>query len=135
MLYHTLPRTKHEREDGFLVELVSRIYPDEPFTCIHSYVVAINPGKSRAGHYHRKKDEWLCIVTGKIRLDLADLSSGTKESVIMDSQSKEYTIIHIPAGIAHLVTNTSGTEIASIIVFSTDPEDKEDTTRYDFSAA
>jgi dTDP-4-dehydrorhamnose 3,5-epimerase-like enzyme len=50
-----LPRQKHVRDDGWLAELISMKYTDDPFCGIHSYIVSICPGRSRANHFHRKK--------------------------------------------------------------------------------
>jgi dTDP-4-dehydrorhamnose 3,5-epimerase-like enzyme len=131
MLFEKLPRKKHVRADGWLVELVSKAYADEPFDCVHSYMVNIKPGKSRAGHYHNKKEEWFCVACGRIELVLVDRLKSITETVSLDASGEEYNIIHIPAGIAHLVKNQSHGD-AAIIVFSREPEDKEDTIQYNF---
>jgi dTDP-4-dehydrorhamnose 3,5-epimerase-like enzyme len=130
MLFEKLPRKKHVRADGWLVELVSKAYADEPFGCLHSYMVNIKPGKSRAGHYHNKKEEWFCVACGRIELVLADRKN-SRETILLDASEEEYSIIHIPSGIAHLVKNISGGD-AAIIVFSKEPEDKEDTIPHNF---
>jgi len=126
MLFEKLPRKKHTREDGWLVELVSKAYADEPFECIHSYIVNIRHGKSRAGHYHRKKDEWFAVASGTVELVLADMETKNRETIRLDASTEDYGIIHIPAGIAHLVKNPTKKD-ATIIVFAREPEDKDDT--------
>lgn len=126
MRYKRLYRVKHTREDGWLSELVSMNYGDEPFDCVHTYLVSVNPGKVRANHYHKKKEEWIAITAGKIALFLKDVVSGEVDMVIMDTNSEKHEIIYIPPFVAHAVQNISNTE-ASLIVFSKSPEDKEDT--------
>lgn len=133
MLHKKLPRKKHVREDGFLVELISKAYRDEPFNCVHSYLVTVEPKKTRAGHYHRKKDEWLCIVAGKAEIELIDVESKEREKILLDSGSEEYNIIYIPQKVAHIVRNPSIEEKAALIVFSREPEDREDTIKYSFT--
>jgi len=131
MLYKKLSRKKHVRKDGWLAELVSKTYDDEPFNCIHSYLVSIEPMKTRAGHYHKKKEEWFCVTSGKIELILEDIDTKRRERILLDSNSKNYEIIHITSTIAHLLKNPSDKERASLLVFSTNPEDPGDTIHYE----
>lgn len=131
MLYEKLPRTKHIREDGWLSELVSMNYEDEPFNCVHSYMVSVKPGKVRANHYHKKKEEWIALAAGKIALHLKNVVSGEREKVVLDVLSEAYELIYIPPFVAHAVENICDHE-ACIVVFSKNPEDKEDTIRYEF---
>jgi len=131
MMYKKLSRKKHIREDGWLSELVSMNYDDEPFNCVHSYLVSIEPGKTRAKHYHNKKEEWLCICSGKIELIFEDIKTKKRKTLILDSESKNYNIIYIPPGVAHAVKNT-GKSKASIVIFSKMPEDTSDTFGYVF---
>jgi dTDP-4-dehydrorhamnose 3,5-epimerase-like enzyme len=174
-----LRRQKHAREDGWLCELVSDIYDDEPFTGIHTYIVSVSPGRSRANHYHRKKEEWIAITSGKIILSLEwtdeereeveedtvregnsgkiteekdtvregnsgkiteEKESGDKNKeerekiradIILDAddESGECRLIHIKPFVAHRITNISDRN-SSVVVFSRNPEDKEDTIPY-----
>jgi dTDP-4-dehydrorhamnose 3,5-epimerase-like enzyme len=131
MLYKKLSRKKHVRGDGWLVELVSKIYDDEPFDCIHSYLVSIEPMASRAGHYHNKKEEWFCITSGRIELVIEDIDTKASERTMLDSGSSSYEMIYIPPGTAHLLKNPSDKERASLIVFSKELEDANDTIPYE----
>jgi oxalate decarboxylase/phosphoglucose isomerase-like protein (cupin superfamily) len=126
-----LQRQKHVRDDGWLAELVSMKYADHPFTGIHSYVVSIAPGRSRANHYHRKKEEWIAPAAGTVTLHLADTKTGERVSVLLDTRSEEYELIAIPPFIAHSVQNT-GEGDAAIVVFSKTPEDPGDTLPFRF---
>lgn len=125
-----LSRAKHIRDDGWLSELVSMNYTDEPFTGVHSYLVSITPGHTRANHYHEKKEEWLAPASGTIELLTEDIHSHVKEQYILDTKTKEYSLIYIPPFIAHTLKN-SGAGDASVVVFSRTPEDLSDTIRYE----
>jgi len=129
-----LYRKKHVRKDGWLVELISMKYDDTPFNCLHSYLVLINPGETRAKHYHTKKDEWIAITSGKVMILMEDIHSTGKENIILDINSTDYKLIHVPPFTAHAVKNI-GTDKASIIVFSTAIEDPSDTIPYEFEVA
>jgi dTDP-4-dehydrorhamnose 3,5-epimerase-like enzyme len=130
MLYNKLTRVKHRRDDGWLSEMVSMNYEDEPFNCVHTYVVSVEPMRTRANHYHKNKEEWLALAAGKIKVGLKDVVSGKYEEIILDSKSETYEIIYIPPFVAHAVKNISNGE-ATLIVFSKNPEDKEDTIPYE----
>jgi oxalate decarboxylase/phosphoglucose isomerase-like protein (cupin superfamily) len=121
-----LPRQKHVRDDGWLAELISMKYADHPFSGIHSYVVSIAPGRSRANHYHRKKEEWIAPAAGTGMLLLEDTKTGERESILFDSRSDRYELIAIPPFLAHSLKNTGDGE-AAVVVFSKTPEDPEDT--------
>ncbi|OIQ04891.1 MAG: hypothetical protein COV98_01650 [Candidatus Altarchaeum sp. CG12_big_fil_rev_8_21_14_0_65_33_22] len=131
MMYKKLIRKKHIREDGWLSELVSMNYDDEPFNCVHSYLVSIEPGKTRAKHYHNKKEEWLCICSGKVELILEDIKTKKRETLILNLDSENYNIIYIPLGVAHVIKNISENK-ASVVIFSKTPEDTDDTFEYEF---
>ena len=127
---HTLKREKHTNSSGWLSELVSMNYDDDPFNCLHSYLVSINPDCNRANHYHRKKEEWIGIAYGKINLLLEDINTKEKKKFILDSDASAYELVHIPPNVAHTILNVSG-NISSIIVFSKTPEDREDVYSYE----
>jgi dTDP-4-dehydrorhamnose 3,5-epimerase-like enzyme len=129
MLYERLTRSKLIRDDGWLSELISMNYKDEPFDCVHTYIVSIQPGRIRANHYHKKKEEWIAITAGKIILYLEHMHSGDEEKIILDANSEESEIIYIPPFVAHALQNVDSGK-SSIIVFSKNPEDKEDTIPY-----
>ena len=129
MLYEKLTRLKHIRDDGWLSELVSLNYKDEAFDCIHTYIVSIQPGRTRANHYHKKKEEWIAITAGKINLHLKDVHSDEEVKVILDASSEKIEIILVPPFIAHALENVDCGN-SSVIVFSNSPEDKEDTIPY-----
>ncbi|HEY3272824.1 MAG TPA: WxcM-like domain-containing protein [Methanocella sp.] len=132
MMYEELTRVKHRREDGWLSELVSMNYPDQPFHCVHTYVVSIAPGKTRAKHYHRKKEEWAAITSGKIQLLMEHVETKEKASVLLDTASPDYKIIYIPPNVAHALRNPGECD-ASLVMFSRMPEDKDDTIPYEMS--
>ena len=126
-----LPRQKHVRDDGWLAEIISMKYTDHPFCGIHSYIVSIRPGKSRANHVHQKKEEWIAPAAGTVQLLLEDIVTGERESMVLDSRSPDYGLVRIPPSVAHSVQNT-GEEDAVVIVFSRTPEDPEDTRPFRF---
>jgi oxalate decarboxylase/phosphoglucose isomerase-like protein (cupin superfamily) len=130
MMFEELSRVKHCRDDGWLAELVSMNYKDQPFQCVHTYVVSVAPGKTRARHYHRNKEEWAAIASGKIDLLLEHVKTGEKARLLLDTAAPDYRIIYIPPYVAHAIRNP-GTTDASLVMFSRMPEDKEDTIPFE----
>jgi len=130
MKHKELHREKHIRDDGWLSELVSMKYGDTPFDCLHSYLVSIKPGRTRAKHYHKEKEEWIAIVSGVVTLLLKDVYSGEQDKVILDTTTEEYKLIYLPPHTAHAIKNI-GDGDASVVVFSTTPEDPDDTIPYE----
>lgn len=129
-LYRELCRTKHTRDDGWLCELVSMSYDDDPFTDVHAYVVSVAPGRSRANHYHRNKEEWFAVVSGRIEVHLSHVQNGDSASVVLDAEDPVCRILHIPPFVAHSIRNPCSTS-STIVVFSKIPEDREDTVPFD----
>ncbi len=130
MIAKKLIRKKYSRDDGWLAELVSSEHEDVPFTGVHSYVVVIKPKKFRAMHYHKRKEEWLAIVTGKIKVVLEDVETKEKVEIILDEDSVEYTLLYIPPMVGHVVKNV-GENNASLVVFSKTAEIPGDTIDYE----
>jgi dTDP-4-dehydrorhamnose 3,5-epimerase-like enzyme len=130
MIYSKLSRKKYSRDDGWLAELLSSSHDDIPFNDIHSYLVVIKPGRFRAMHYHRKKEEWLALTSGKIKLILEDIQTKEKKLLILDEDSKDYNLLYIPPNIGHVVKNVGNTN-ASIVIFCKTAEIADDTINYE----
>ena len=124
-----LSRKKHLREDGWLAELVSMQKNDMPFQGIHSYIVMIEPGKSRANHYHLEKEEWLALGSGRLKITMENPETKERSEKILAHDNETYEIIYIPTNIAHSVKNI-GQDKASVIVFSKFPEKEGDSVPY-----
>lgn len=123
-----LKRKKYFSPSGFLAELVSSKYKDEPFK-IHSYFVKIASGHVRAKHYHKKKKEWMTPVWGKTLLKMKNVKSKKKKEYLLDAQAKTQKIVYVPPYWAHSVKAID--DDSALVVFSLNPEDKSDTIPYD----
>ncbi|MFH2021078.1 MAG: WxcM-like domain-containing protein [archaeon] len=129
----TIKRIKHSREDGYLIELFSKKYRD--FKAVHSYLVCIAPGKTRAGHYHKKKTEVIFPVDGEVIITLRKTGGGSVHTSIghgrnateiaLNGENEDYSGLLISPQLWHLVENRTDKK-AKIIVFS-DSFDLEDT--------
>jgi dTDP-4-dehydrorhamnose 3,5-epimerase-like enzyme len=125
-----LSRTKHIRDDRSLCERVSINFHDETFSDVHTYLVSIVPNMTRANHLHRKKEESIALTAGVVELTTLDIRTRNKERIILDTKTKEYSIVHIPSYIAHSQNNIGRCD-ASGFVFSKTPEDVSDTIPFE----
>jgi dTDP-4-dehydrorhamnose 3,5-epimerase-like enzyme len=123
-----LNRIKHYSPSGFLAELVSLKYKDAPFNKIHSYLVKIKKGYSRAQHYHAKKKEWMTPIFGKTLLRLESVKTKKRKEYLLNLNDENQKIIYIPPFWAHSITARK--RDSGIIVFSLTPENKKDTVPY-----
>ncbi|MBI2644466.1 MAG: WxcM-like domain-containing protein [Candidatus Wildermuthbacteria bacterium] len=123
-----LKREKHQAPSGFLAELVSSKYADEPFK-IHSYLVKINKGYTRANHYHKKKKEWITSIGGKTLLKLKHVKTGQRKQYLLDFEAKDQKIIFMPPFWSHSIAAIGGA--SAVLVFTLRPEDKEDTISHE----
>jgi len=130
MSWEILEREKHSDGDGWLSELVSMDHPDVPFEDVHSYVVSFAQNTTRANHYHKKKEEWLTLVSGRVKIVLESVKNGDRESIILDAEDDLLKIVYLPPKIAHGIKNI-GDKKACVIVFSKTPELSEDTIEYE----
>ncbi|MBU1165635.1 WxcM-like domain-containing protein [Candidatus Micrarchaeota archaeon] len=123
-----IKRTKHSRDDGYLVELFSKKYDD--FKAVHSYLVRVAPGKTRAGHFHKKKTEVIFPVGGEVTIILKEMENAQNQNksakeIILSSEKEEYSGLLVPPELWHLIENRTDKD-AKIVVFS-DSFDLEDT--------
>ena len=121
-------RKKHQREDGFLVELFSETYKD--FSCKHSYMVAIKPGATRAQHYHNEKKEVITSLQGKVEITLEDIKTKQRKRRIMNADTDNFGLLLINPGIAHSIKNI-GKSVAKVIVFC-ESHNLDDVYKYEF---
>jgi dTDP-4-dehydrorhamnose 3,5-epimerase-like enzyme len=105
-------------------------HSDDPFSDIHTYLVSISPNMTRANHYHKKKEEWIAPTAGIIEISTVDTRTNKKEKIVLDTNTEEYSIVHIPPYIAHSLKNIGNCH-ASVVVFSKTPEDKTDTIPFE----
>ena len=89
-----------------------------------------NPGKSRANHYHREKEEWFAVVSGRIEVRLRHVVGGDSASVLLDTEDPACRILYIPPFVAHSIRNPHAVP-STLVVFSKSPENREDTIPFD----
>jgi len=118
---------KKSDERGWLVEVLGGELPDgcKKFGQIH--VSVAYPGKVRGNHYHARKVEWFCVLTGKGLLILKDRETGETREVIMGVN--DLKTIKIEPGTIHAIKNI-GEDDMVLIVYANESFDPEDPDTY-----
>lgn len=76
-------------------------------------ILVLNPGALRELHWHPNADEWLYVISGKIRLTVF-ASSGLSLVVELSENEIGYT----PMGYGHSIENTGDSDCRLLIVFN-----------------
>lgn len=117
----------HESETGSFQELARA--SDVKFGQLS--ILEIEPGCSRGGHYHERKEEWFCCVKGVCRLDMRPGLSFT----LFGSDRK---LVHVPSGMPHTLINVGQVDFDStctVLVISSEEYAPDDPDTYPVKGA
>ncbi len=109
---------KNKDKRGWLAEIFRS---DKIGSFKQIYFATIAPGMSRAGHYHKKKSEWICIIKGRGKIKL--------DKKIISVSGKNLKLIKIEPLIHHAVTNI-GKEYLYLVMASTKLYNKKNPDTY-----
>ena len=90
-------------------------------------VTTAHPGIVKANHYHKKMNEWYCVIQGKMHLVLKDMKTGEKKDVILSED--DLKIIKISPGVAHGFKNV-GDGMLFVLMYIDRPFDPNDTDTF-----
>jgi UDP-2-acetamido-2,6-beta-L-arabino-hexul-4-ose reductase len=118
-------------ERGWLAEILRAEKRQVREDFAQLYVTVALPGKTKGRHYHRRKVEWFCVVSGEALLILKDTRTGEELRVPMGEENT--VTVRIPPHIAHAITNTGTSPAYLIVVVSEQFNPKDpDTFPYNF---
>ena len=103
-------------ERGWLAEILRAEKKQAGEEFAHIYVTVAFPGKTKGKHYHQRKVEWFCVVSGEAMLFLKDTRTGEEERLPMGE--KNMVTVRIPPHVAHAITNTGAIPFYLIVVVS-----------------
>ena len=114
--------TVHKDNRGWLAEIFR---PDDVNKTIKGQITITTayPGIVKANHYHKRKLEWYCVIKGKMKLVLKEMSTGKKEEMILSDDKLK--ILKIGPNIAHGFKNI-GNEMLFVLMYIDDPFDPND---------
>lgn len=95
-------------ERGVSYELVRKIGMQNDIKEI--MIITTKPGTSRGNHYHKKKNEWLGVISGNARFVFVDNRTGERKDI--EVSGSKPTMVHIPTEVTHTIINTGSTDIA-----------------------
>lgn len=112
-------------ERGWLAEILRAGRDQTGASMCQLYVTVGYPGKTKGKHYHKRKVEWFCVVSGEGQLLLRDTRTGEEQIVAMGE--KNMVTVRIPPHVAHAITNTGDTPFYLIVVVNEEfhPEDSD----------
>ncbi|MFQ5716145.1 MAG: WxcM-like domain-containing protein [Nitrospinales bacterium] len=108
---------------GWLIEVLrgERLGPNKSFGQI--FVAVAPPGKVRGNHYHHRKIEWFCVLSGTGLLLLKDLETGEEKEITMGEN--EPKTVKITPGVIHAIKNV-GTHDMALLVYVDEQFDPAD---------
>lgn len=117
-----IQRDKKHANRHLLVLDVSEVARALGATVAVSYLNVMDPGAIAGNHRHARKLEAMRAVVGRLQVDLLDVDTGERETVILDDSGDDtYGLcLIIPPGVGHAVTNL-GTTVGVLEVFATEP--------------
>ncbi len=118
----------HENETGLFQELARS--DDVKFGQIS--LLIINPGCSRGGHYHSRKEEWFCCIRGCCRMDLMNMHSKARKYIVQDDSKREF--IKVEPFWIHTLTNLSNVVTCDLIIIISEKFDVSDPDTFKYEA-
>jgi dTDP-4-dehydrorhamnose 3,5-epimerase-like enzyme len=90
----------HNDERGFLAELLRRDLISEEIKQI--YFSVSKKGSIRGDHFHKKKTEWFCVLSGKAKLVLkSQINDRDYQEIILSGE--DLKMVEIPPFIFHRI--------------------------------
>ena len=89
------------------------------------FVTMAHPGQSKGHHYHTRKTEWFCVVSGSGEMIVQDVETGERDQVSVSAD--EPVILKIESGLAHALYNSGTTPLVSLVYVDEvyDPSDDD----------
>ena len=114
--------TVHKDSRGWLAEIFR---PEDVNKTMKGQITitTAHPGIVKANHYHKRKWEWYCVIKGKMKLALKEMTTGKKEEIILSGDKLK--ILKIGPNIAHGFKNI-GDDMLFVLMYIDDPFDPDD---------
>ena len=85
----------------------------------------IAPLETRGGHHHLHKEEWFCVLQGRMALDFYNPDGTYRLTQLLEADRQRF--VHVPPPYPHVVRNVGAGEVMFIIMCNEvfDPEDPD----------
>ena len=94
-------------------------------------VLGVNPGCTRGGHYHIRKQEWFCAVSGTGILKIMDLETREEKIFSLDG-FKERQFFLVNPNEVHWVINTDPYTDLEVLIIISEEYDKRNADTFKF---
>ena len=114
--------TVHEDARGWVAEILRPEHTDGHIKG-QFYVTVAKPGITKAKHYHTRKTEWFCAISGSGVIRLKDIETGK----ITDGKvgKGNMVVVKVVPNVAHSIINT-GDEDLVVLGYITEPFNEKD---------
>jgi UDP-2-acetamido-2,6-beta-L-arabino-hexul-4-ose reductase len=111
----------HSRKSGSFQELLH----DDETVFGQLSLCTIAPRDERGGHYHLHKEEWFCVLQGRMALDFFTRDGEYVLTQLLESDHPRF--VHVPPPYYHVVRNVGPGEVKFLIVANEvfDPENPD----------
>ena len=112
----------HKDNRGWLAEIFR---PEDLNKTIQGQITitTAHAGIVKANHYHKRKNEWYCVIQGSIKLVLKDVNTSKQETFILSEDRLQ--IVKISPNLSHGFKNIGDKE-AHVLMYIDEPFDKDD---------
>jgi UDP-2-acetamido-2,6-beta-L-arabino-hexul-4-ose reductase len=111
----------HSRASGSFQELLH----DDETAFGQLSICTIAPFDERGGHYHLHKEEWFCVLQGRMALDFFTKAGEYVITQLLEAEHPRF--VHVPPPYYHVVRNIGPEEVKFLIVANEvfDPENPD----------
>ncbi len=110
-------------ERGWLAEILRKENLQEEKGFGQILVTVAKPGVTKGNHYHKRKEEWFCIIRGKGKLLLKDVTTDECQEVLMGDENM--VAVKIPPNVIHAIQNI-GDEMLYLLIYIDEPFNPKD---------
>lgn len=93
------------------------------------FITTAHPEVTKAGHYHRRNKEWLCVIKGRGLLTLTDNKTGEKKEIKMGEGNM--VAVEMPLETTHYIKNI-GKNMMYILAYVEEEYNPKDPDTYLF---
>ena len=86
-------------------------------------ITVAKPDVTKGNHYHKRKHEWFCVVRGRGKLLLKDVTSDECQEVLMGDENM--VAVKIPPNVIHAIQNI-GDKMLYLLIYIDEPFNQQD---------
>ena len=76
-------------------------------------ITTAKPGQKKGGHYHLRKREWYCVISGDAKIEFENPK--THEKIEIRVTAEKPCVVEMPKGILHSIENIGSGEMTLLV--------------------